>query len=411
MLRIAVFTRSASSQLSKTFTHFVTQSNTSDVKDLGKRLQGELKCNGIQAAQTMFEDIPKEKLNTTLFNMMIDAYAKDGRFHDCLKMFKKMINLKIKPDVININTVIDGLLRWNKSGDVISLFNAMKDAGFKPHASTIGLLISKYTKLRNFQMAKRIYFDVMPKYDISPDVSVVGAVLEMYIKSNEISAAKSLFDSTPDSNKGYAVYTIMIKLYFDEGNIDMVEHLYQQMKDNSVPATLLTFTTMMSGYNKYKKYDKTMQLFDEMTKIGIKPDTKLYNAILAAYCRMGNMANAHSILAMMEEKDLATYHRMIEGCIASKDASQLLWVMEKLFSSNLEPDIITFNLLIKAALRFQLFEETERLLYIMKEDYRIQPNQESFKLLKEAYKFAGQKDLFEQFKKKWQSKYPPLKVH
>eukprot|EP01122_Echinamoeba_exundans_P003177 TRINITY_DN13313_c0_g1_i1.p1 TRINITY_DN13313_c0_g1~~TRINITY_DN13313_c0_g1_i1.p1 ORF type:complete len:766 (+),score=122.71 TRINITY_DN13313_c0_g1_i1:45-2342(+) len=97
---------------------------------------------------------------------------------------------------------------------------------------------------------------------------------------------------------------------------------YQKMLQARVRPDAVTFNLMIQIMGRIKRPDKAQQFFDLMERHSITPNTLHYNALLNAYCAVGNMTEAENLLRDMRAKfvprDQATYTIMIKTYASAK---------------------------------------------------------------------------------------------
>lgn len=135
--------------------------------------------------------------------------------------------------------------------------------------------------------------------------------------------------------------------------------LYNDMKRRGLNITGGTYTALFNacsnspwpltdGITRLKK------LYDTMIEKGYEPNETNYNAMIKAFGRCGDLQMAFNIADQMTSKQIpiqvATINFLLQACISDKDAGfrHALLVWRKLLDKNIQPDIYTFNLMLRS---------------------------------------------------------------
>jgi pentatricopeptide repeat protein len=66
--------------------------------------------------------------------------------------------------------------------------------------------------------------------------------------------------------------------------------------------TCLTHDTLIVGYYKYGNVEKSITLYEEMTRHDIMPDTVTYSRIIQILCMSGNMVEVTNFLHKISKR-------------------------------------------------------------------------------------------------------------
>ncbi|KAF3451620.1 hypothetical protein FNV43_RR07715 [Rhamnella rubrinervis] len=174
------------------------------------------------------------------------------------------------------------------------------------------------------------------------------------------------------SKEGFAVR--IITLYGRSGLFEHAQKVFDEMPERNCKRTVLSLNALLSACINSKKYDKVDGLFKELPKkLSIEPDLVSYNTVIKAFCEMGSLDLAVSVLDEMEKKglepDLVSFNTLLNGLYGNgrfsvgetiwsqmrkknitpdtKEAAELIVEMR---SKGIAPDVFTFNYVIKSSI-------------------------------------------------------------
>lgn len=128
---------------------------------------------------------------------------------------------------------------------------------------TLSVVLKACSSLTNLGLGRAIHCLVM-KSGLGSDRFVETAVVDFYCKSGSIADAQNIF-------------------------VDISSH------------NLAAWNAMIMGYAQHGCYDEVLDLFGNMTELGIKPDEITYLGILQACCHVGLVKEANFHLSSMFE--------------------------------------------------------------------------------------------------------------
>ncbi|KAL9679426.1 hypothetical protein QQ045_017286 [Rhodiola kirilowii] len=184
----------------------------SDVLVSNSILKMYMECGSLKDAQAVFDAVVEKDLIT--WTEIIRGHVKNGEFNEAFKLFRKM-NLKgLKPDAVSVASVLPACAR-----------TTAHNQGKEIH----GYLIRS-------------------RIDMS--ITVINAVMDMYIKSGYIDYAITIFEG-------------------------------MQKKD------IVSWTVMILGYSLHGQGHRGVSLFHELEKTDVQIDNVLYAAVLHACLTSG----------------------------------------------------------------------------------------------------------------------------
>lgn len=201
---------------------------------------------------------------------------------------------------------------------------------------------------------------VIQQARFSPRQMAFTSLMQIAGKSKQTDKAVAIFEAMKDigiMKPNTFSYTALISALARVGDWQRAEVYFQEMKqiartDTTVSPNRVTFSSMISVYDKANKFDMAMKTYKEQLDSNIQPDLITYASILTACQRAGSLKNAVVIVEAMHANGLLgplqLYHNLLGEC--SDDWETALEIFCRMQSAGITVNAATFNLVVKALL-------------------------------------------------------------
>uniref|UniRef100_A0A1J3D9G5 Pentatricopeptide repeat-containing protein n=1 Tax=Noccaea caerulescens TaxID=107243 RepID=A0A1J3D9G5_NOCCA len=220
------------------------------------------------------------------------------------------------------------------------------------------MLITAYGKLGNFSGAERV-LSVLSKMGSSPNVISYTALMESYGRGGKCNNAEAIFRRMQSSGPEPSAVTYQIIL-----------------------------KTFVEG-NKFKEAEEVFETLLDEKRSPMKPDQKMYHMMIYMYKKAGNYEKARRLFASMAGKGVpqstVTYNSLMSFETNYKEVSKIYDQMQR---SGIQPDVVSYALLIKAYGRARREEEA---LSVFEEmlDAGVRPTHKAYNILLDAFAISG----------------------
>ncbi|KAL6502653.1 hypothetical protein OROHE_024306 [Orobanche hederae] len=196
----------------------------------------------------------------TVLNTLISMYSKCGDINSARLTFDCMT----ERSCVTWTVMIGGYSEKGDLDEALSLFHNMEVSGQEPDSVTIIHLISACGKIGALEIGKWI-----DNYTISnglkKNVMVCNALLDMYAKCGSMIDALNLFDTMSEKN-------------------------------------IISWTTLIAGFGLNGKFDMTLDHFNRMLELGLKPNHLTFLAVLQACTHAGFLEKGWEMYNMMSQE-------------------------------------------------------------------------------------------------------------
>merc|ERR1719159_1176901 len=128
------------------------------------------------------------------------------------------------------------------------------------------------------------------------------------------------------------------------------------MKSNGINSSQVTFGILLDTCINENALDKAARVFDEMVRNGIPMNTVLYTTLIKGFARASQTDKAMEIYEYMRkeksvEPDLVTFSILIKANCDTGRMEEALRLLEALSELGSQPDEIVFNNLLNGCVK------------------------------------------------------------
>ncbi|KAF9589330.1 hypothetical protein IFM89_022666 [Coptis chinensis] len=281
-------------------------------------------------------NIISEEKNLTTLVENFKKFSKRRRFRSQHLLYEKTIN---RLALAKQHSLVEQVLEHQKKFD-----NITKE-GFAMR------LISLYGKAGMFDHALKLFYE-LPELKCARTVKSFNTLLYASIVSKKFDETEKLFREVslklsiePDIHS----YTFVIQAFVELGSFDSAVLMLDEMEKNGVKPGMITFNTLLSGYNN-GKFEDAEKIWARMEETGLVPDIYCYNAKLLAFVNAGKISEAVEIVEQLrnsrEKPNRYTYNILIKWYCRNGNLDEAKSVYDHMLKSDLVPDWYTFDALI-----------------------------------------------------------------
>lgn len=198
--------------------------------------------------------------------------------------------------------------------------------------------------LRRDQLRQRRYEDMITKHLRNKQFKEAIDILEVRMKEDRVK---------PD----YYVYELLIIECGRYGYTKKAFQLYNRMKKRGLrvsgPIYAALFNACANTIHPVEGLELAENLRKIIIQIGYEPNEIIYNAMIKAFGRCGDINTAFQLVDEMKEKALRlkidTMNHLLQVCCSEKEFGfrHALLVWHKIYRQNLTPTVHSFNLMLR----------------------------------------------------------------
>ncbi|KAJ0596584.1 putative tetratricopeptide-like helical domain superfamily, DYW domain-containing protein [Helianthus annuus] len=334
-------------------------------------------------ARLVFDKSPLR--DAVSFTSLITGYMNVGRLEDARNLFDEM---PVR-DAVSWNCVISGYVRVKLFEEAIDLFHEMPRAGIRPDESTLVTVLSACAQSGDLTTGERIKTWIVER-NLSSNVRLVNALIDMYAKCNELDKARSLFDNM--INKNIVTWNVMIGGYTHTHRYKESLELFRTMLQSNYEANEVTFLSVLPACAHMGALDTGKWIHAYIGKNFPEASntyTSLFTSLIDMYAKCGDIEAAETVFESVTYKSLASWNAMISGLAMHRRAHDAVKLFKNMVDEGFTPDDITFVGVLSACSHAGLVNRGQQHFRSMIHDYNISPKLQHYGCLIDLLARAG----------------------
>jgi pentatricopeptide repeat protein len=160
----------------------------------------------------------------------------------------------------------------------------------------------------------------------------------------------------------------------EEGKVEQVVEYMGQ----GVSADYGVFCALLDSCGDSKSLQVGKRVNEFLKRSPFRGDIELNNKLIGMYVRCGSMRDARRVFDKMRERNMNSWHLMINGYAVNGQGNYGLLLFEEMRKVGLQPDSETFVVVLAACASVEAVKEGLMYFNLMKNEYRIVPGIEHY---------------------------------
>ncbi|XP_078437425.1 pentatricopeptide repeat-containing protein At4g21300-like [Wolffia australiana] len=280
---------------------------------LGSSLIKLYAVNGrIHAARQVFDKIPER--DCVLWNVMLDAYAKNRSSKEAFFLFKEMRSLESSPPPNHVTLAC-----------VLSVCASDGKLGHGEEIHSLGI------KIGLIQVS-----------------SVANTLLSMYAKCQCWCKTRKLFDEMPREGRELVTWNGIISGYAQNGLEEEAIELLRRMQLADIKPDSITLASVLPLFSSKSSLKQGEEVHAFMIRNGVELDAFLKSAFIDLYFKCRKVGSAERVFRSTGAVDVVIYSAMISGYVLNGLSSTAITIFGELLLAKMEPNSITIASLLPA---------------------------------------------------------------
>lgn len=265
--------------------------------------------------------------------------------HDALSEFplkpnKHTLSYSNNPTLTDVH--LNNLCSNGRLKEAMDALDSISQSGFKVKSRTFTRLIHSCIDCNSIVLGRKLHGCVHLVGDVDPfiETKLVG----MYAKCGFIDDARKVFDEM--SERDLFTWSAMIGGFSREKRWgEVVELFYAMMKEGVVPDEFL-FVKILHACGNCGDLRTAKVIHSIVVKCRMDVDVRINNTMLAAYGKCGELGCLKRYFRNMEGKDLVSWNSIISGYCRKGEIGDAHRLFEMMYDEGFEPGLVTWNTMI-----------------------------------------------------------------
>ncbi|KAH7281229.1 hypothetical protein KP509_36G036400 [Ceratopteris richardii] len=274
-------------------------------------------------------------------NALINMYSKCGSPDDAFMVFRQMET----HDVISWTAMIEAYAESGRGREALEFFYDMQDKGVKPNRVTFVSALGACASLGDAEEGRAIHFQIN-SLGVPIDVYLGNALIYMYEKGCDLTAARSVFDEMHVRDS--VSWTIMLHAYASSNHAAEALELFRVMQEKKIELDKSHFISALDACGLLSNLEVGKELHEQIFKSGLLSDTAVGNALMCMYGRCRALNDACAVFENMHHRDVVSWNAMINIFANLGHSTDAFSCFSEMQAYRVLPNKLTFLALLSA---------------------------------------------------------------
>jgi len=236
------------------------------------------------------------------YTALVQGFARAGRLMEADELLRRMSRDGVEPNVYTYSTLIDGLAKGAQMDLAETAFAEMRRAKIKPSVVTYNSLLKGVVRgstdsecAREVLSRASALFERMREDGVAPDLVTYNTLVDACINAREPTEAWNVLREISESGlkPDVVTYTTLLKYFVQVGDDSATQWVLSEMEtDPAVVQDVGVYNCLINAYARQGDMARALETLDSMLAKDIVPNIATYGTILEGYVRVGNVSEA-----------------------------------------------------------------------------------------------------------------------
>ncbi|KAJ7537183.1 hypothetical protein O6H91_12G101800 [Diphasiastrum complanatum] len=253
---------------------------------------------------------------------------------------------------------VSKLCQKGRLKEALHMVELMVRQNIQAPINTYVCLLKGCTRRKDLAEGKRVHALIV-RTGLDSNSFLGNALINMYAKCGSVLDARQVFDSMPEHN--VFLWTTIISAYANHGQGEEAINLFQQMQKKGILPNKVAFVVVLKACARIPSLEQGKQVHEDIIKSGFESDVIVGNTLIDMYAKCGCIEEACQVFNNMHKRDVVSLNAMIAGYAQQGLGNEALALYEQMKQEGVQPDNITYVILLKARASIAALEQGKQL--------------------------------------------------
>ncbi|XP_076952599.1 putative pentatricopeptide repeat-containing protein At3g47840 [Bidens hawaiensis] len=263
--------------------------------DLGQQLHGHVLVNGLLSCMSVG-------------NSIMTMYSKCGMLSLSSIAFDEMT----EKDIVSWSTVIGGYAQGGFGEEAFKYLSLMRKDGPKPNEFAYSSVLSVCGNMAILEQGKQVHTHCI-RVGLDHTAMVRSGLINMYSKCGCVNESLNIFNKAKHND--IVSWTAMINGYAEHGSSQEAIDLFEQLVKVGLTPDTVTFIGVLTACSHAGLVDRGFHYFNQITNYKLKVSKEHYGCMIDLLCRAGWLLEAENMIANMPYNvDDVVWSTLLRAC-------------------------------------------------------------------------------------------------
>ncbi|KAL5709895.1 hypothetical protein ACHQM5_020524 [Ranunculus cassubicifolius] len=285
-----------------------------------------------------------------------------------IRYARKVFDEIPQPNIFLWNAIIRGYSRSNLFQVGLEMYSRMQMEGVSPDRFTLPYVLKACSGVSGLGIGRAIHGQIY-RHGFESDVFVQNGLVALYAKCGHIEKARVAFDGLYD--RTIVSWTSIVSGYSQNGQPLEALSIFSEMRKSGIKPDWIALVSVIRCYSDVEDLGQGKSLHGFVVKVGLEFETDLLIALTAMYAKGGEVSVAKSLFDQMDSSNVVLWNAMLSGYARNGYGYEAVELFREMISKNILPDSISVRSTIIACAQVGSLELARWMdSYIDRSEYR-----------------------------------------
>ncbi|KAM7280364.1 hypothetical protein ACFE04_007498 [Oxalis oulophora] len=258
---------------------------------------------------------------------------------------RKIFDAEWDHTVVSWNTMINGYFKNRCPKEAMKIFDRMASEGVEPDCGTAVSILPVCGFLKDVEFGRKVH-KMVEESDLSKNIAVNNALVDMYMRCGIVNEAKSVFDEM--SERDVITWTSMINSYIQNGEVKSALALCPLMQLDGVRPNAVTLASLLSACDNLDFFKDGQCLHAWAVRQKLDDDVIVETSMIDMYAKCKHVDISFKVFDKISKNRTAPWNAMISGCIHNGIPRKAIMLFKQMQTQAIQQDDATLNSLLPA---------------------------------------------------------------
>ncbi|XP_020240739.1 pentatricopeptide repeat-containing protein At1g02060, chloroplastic-like [Asparagus officinalis] len=290
-------------------------------------IRGFCGCGDVVRAVEVFDEMVGMgvKPNKVTYNTLVKGLCEAKRM-DLVKELLEREDAVFKPDTCTFNTLMAAHCDFGRADDAVKVFERMLELRVKTDSASYSTLIRGFCKSGEFKRAEELVDEILEKGVLKrrgvcvPLMAAYNPILDHFCHNGKANRAGMLMRELIERRATIDIgaFKTVILGYCREGELREAYKLLVSMVRRNLNPDFEVFEVLVEGFSAKEDHGFAWKALERMLNCGHRPRTSTFHSVLAGLLKKDGFAEeAGNLVAVMVERKVRHHIDLSTGVVAS----------------------------------------------------------------------------------------------
>ncbi|KAL2536350.1 Pentatricopeptide repeat-containing protein [Forsythia ovata] len=234
----------------------------------------------------------------------------------------------------------------NSGGDpheILEVFVELHNKGVRFGSEILTIVLKLCANLEDMCLGLEVHACLIKRgFDL--EVYPKCALMNFYGKFLNVDSANKVFDERSDYN--FLLWNEAVLVHLRNERWLQALHTFRDMQFSSAKANSLVIAKVLEACRKVGAFEGGKQIHGYVIRNPVESDSFICNSLISMYSKNDNLELARAVFDLMGNRNLSSWNSIISSYTAFSYLDYALELFHEMETSNVKPDIVTWNCLL-----------------------------------------------------------------